>query len=520
MISSWIVALVGVVGLLLGGGAMWLVIRMLDRRELETASQAAARIREDAEKEAKSRVKEAELQAKDYLFQAKTEFEKESKVVRAELQGKQERLLHREENLDKKVDFLDQKELELGKREKKLQQQQQSLEELEAKRQQLLNEAGKKLEQVAGMSAAEAKKQLMDNMLDEARHEAAKKIKQIEDEAKEQAEREAKKILSLAIERYAGEYVAERTVSVVTLPSDEMKGRIIGREGRNIRALEAATGIDLIVDDTPEAVVLSGFNPVRREVARLALERLITDGRIHPARIEEVVKKVEKEVDERIREAGQQATFDVGVHGIHAELIKLVGRLRYRTSYSQNQYTHALEVAFLAGIMASELGINVKRAKRAGLLHDIGKAVDHEVEGPHAQIGAELAKKYGEAPQVIQAIAGHHDDEPGSLLANLIQAADALSGARPGARREMLETYVKRLEDLERVANSFTGIGKSYAIQAGREIRIMVESDQISDADTVVLAKDIARKIEKELSYPGQIKVTVIRETRVVEMAK
>jgi ribonuclease Y len=517
----WVAVILGVGGgIVVGGGAAWLTLRLLDQRKLESANAAAARIRAEAEKEASHRIRDAELQAKDYLYQAKTEFEKESKTVRAELQGIQERLLRREENLDKKVDMLDQKELELGRRDKNLVQKEKGLSDLEAKQQGLIKEAAKKLEEVAGLSATEAKNQLMENMLEEARHEAGKKIKQIEDEARETAERESKKILSLAIERYAGDYVAERTVSVVTLPSDEMKGRIIGREGRNIRALEAATGIDLIVDDTPEAVVLSGFNSVRREVARLALERLITDGRIHPARIEEVVKKVEKEVDERIREAGQQATFDVGVHGIHPELIKLVGRLRYRTSYAQNQYTHALEVAFLVGIMASELNLNVKRAKRAGLLHDIGKAVDHEVEGSHAQIGADLAKKFGEAPQVVQAIAGHHDDEPGSLLGNLIQAADALSGARPGARREMLETYVKRLEDLEKIANSFSGIGNSFAIQAGREIRIMVESDKISDADALILSKDIARKIEKELTYPGQIKVTVIRETRAVEMAK
>ncbi len=327
--------------------------------------------------------------------------------------------------------------------------------------------------------------------------------------------------MALAIQRYAGEYVAERTVSVVPLPSDEMKGRIIGREGRNIRALEAATGIDLIIDDTPEAVILSGFNPLRREVARLALEKLLADGRIHPGRIEEVVAKSEEEVEKSIKEAGEQAAFDLGVHGIHPEVLKLIGRLKYRTSYTQNVYLHSLEVAFLCGIMAAELGINVKQAKRAGLLHDLGKAVDHEVEGSHAVIGAELARKYGESPKIVHAIMAHHEDEkPNSVLAILVQAADALSGARPGARREMMETYVKRLEDLERIATSFGGVTNSFAIQAGREIRVMVASDQVTDETAVVMARDIAKKIEAEMTYPGQIKVNVIRETRAVEFAR
>ncbi len=335
------------------------------------------------------------------------------------------------------------------------------------------------------------------------------------------ADKKAKEILSLAIQRYAGDYVAEKTVSVVPLPSDEMKGRIIGREGRNIRAIEAATGIDLIIDDTPEAVIISGFNPVRREVARLALERLIADGRIHPARIEEVVNKAVQDVDTAIREAGEQATFDVGVHGIHPEIIKLIGRLKYRTSYGQNVLQHSLEVAFLCGIMASELGLNVKQAKRAGLLHDIGKAVDHEIEGSHAVIGADLARKYGESPKIVHALAAHHEDEkPESILAVLVQAADALSGARPGARREMLETYVKRLDDLERIGTSFSGVSNCFAIQAGREIRVMVSSEEVSDEQSYVIARDIARKIENEMTYPGQIKVNVIRETRAVEYAK
>jgi ribonuclease Y len=371
------------------------------------------------------------------------------------------------------------------------------------------------------MSSEEAKRVLMESMEEEAKHEAAKRIKRIEDETKETADKKAKEIISLAVQRYAGEYVAEQTVSVVSLPNEEMKGRIIGREGRNIRALEAATGVDLIIDDTPEAVILSGFNPVRREVARISLERLVSDGRIHPARIEEIVQKVEQEVETTIREAGEQATFDVGVHGIHPELIKLIGRLKYRTSYAQNVYQHSLEVAFLCGIMASELGINVKQAKRAGLLHDIGKAVDHEVEGPHGKIGADLAKKYGESPAIVHSIAAHHEEEkPESILDVLVEAADALSGARPGARREMLETYVKRLEDLEKIATSFQGVEKSYAIQAGREIRVLVQPERISDEASTILSRDIARKIEKELTYPGQIKVTVIREMRAVEIAK
>jgi ribonuclease Y len=377
------------------------------------------------------------------------------------------------------------------------------------------------LEQIAGMTSAEAKKVLMDAMEDEAKQDVAKLIKAMEEEAKESGDKKAKDILALAMQRYAGEYVAERSVSVVTLPSDEMKGRIIGREGRNIRALEAATGIDLIIDDTPEAVILSGFNPVRREVAKLALQKLIADGRIHPGRIEEVVSKAQEEIEQAMKEAGDQAAFDLGVHGIHPEILKLIGRLKYRTSYSQNVYQHSLEVAFLCGIMAAELGVNVKQAKRAGLLHDLGKAVDHEIEGSHAVIGADIARKYGESPKIVHAIMAHHEDEkPATVLAILVQAADALSGARPGARREMMETYVKRLDDLERIATSFDGVINSFAIQAGREIRVMVSSDLVTDDRALFLAKDIAKKIETEMTYPGQIKVNVIRETRATEYAR
>jgi ribonuclease Y len=357
-------------------------------------------------------------------------------------------------------------------------------------------------------------------MENEARYEGAKLIKRIENETKEQADKKAKKILATAIQRYAGDFVAERTVSVVQLPSDEMKGRIIGREGRNIRALEAATGIDLIIDDTPEAVILSGFNPVRREVARISLMRLISDGRIHPARIEDIVKKVGKEVDTTIKEAGEQAAFDLGVHGIHIELIKFIGQLKFRTSYAQNVLQHSVEVGFLSGIMASELGLNVKLARRMGLLHDIGKAVDHEVEGPHALIGSRLAKKFGESPKIVHAVAAHHEDvPPNSVYALLVQAADGLSGARPGARKELLENYIKRLEDLENIANSFKGVANTYAIQAGRELRVIVESNQISDEESILLSRDVVKKIEESLTFPGQIKVTVIRETRAVEYA-
>jgi ribonuclease Y len=465
--------------------------------------------------------KEAQLQAKDTLYQTKADFDKEMAGKRDELQKLEKRLLQREENIDKKVDILDSKEIEINKKEETLTEQEKAVKEQDKKYQALLAEEKTRLEKVAKITSEEAKKLLLERMENEARHDAAKRIKGIEDELKEQAAKKAKEIISLAVQRYAGEYVMEKTVSLVNLPNEEMKGRIIGREGRNIRALEAATGVDLIIDDTPEAVIISGFNPVRREIARTALERLISDGRIHPARIEEIVAKVEQEIEAGIKEAGEQATFDVGVHGLHADLIKLIGKLKYRTSFAQNVYQHSLEVAFLSGIMASELNLDVKQARRAGLLHDIGKAMDHEVEGAHAAIGADLAKKYGESQEVVDAIAAHHDEADfKNILAVLVQAADALSGARPGARREMFETYVKRLEDLEKVANSFSGVEKSYAIQAGREVRIIVQNEQISEEESVMLSQDIARKIEKELNYPGQIKVTVIRETRAVEYAK
>ena len=505
----------------LGGVIGFLVRKRFSEARIVSAKEVAKRLIEEAEKRAEILKKEALLQTKDKFYQEKAEFEKETMEKRQEIQNLEKRIIQRESHLDKKIELLDTKETDINRREKTLIQQEKTIQEQEKKVTALLEKQRTQLENIAKMSSEEAKRLLMESMENEAKHEAAKGIKKIEEEARELADKKSKEIISLAVHRYAGEYVAEKTVSVVNLPNEEMKGRIIGREGRNIRALEAATGIDLIIDDTPEAVILSGFNPVRREIARIALERLVSDGRIHPARIEEIVQKVEQEVETSIREAGEQATFDVGVHGMHQELIKLIGRLKYRSSFAQNVYQHSLEVAFLCGVMASELGVNVKQAKRAGLLHDIGKAVDHEVEGSHGKIGAELARKYGESPVIVHAIASHHEEEkPESILDILVEAADALSGARPGARREMLETYVKRLEDLEKIAQSFTGVEKSYAIQAGREIRIMVQPDRLSDDESVILCRDIARKIEKELTYPGQIKVTVIRETRSVDYAK
>lgn len=487
----------------------------------QSAGENAVKILDDARRESETIIREAAIQAKDVVYQAKADFEKESVDKRRDLQALEKRVQQKEENLDKKVNIFDQREIEFSKKEQGLAAKEQLVVQKAEKIDQLIDEQKKQLEKISGMTAAEAKAHLIESIENEAKLDAAKKIKVIEEEARETADKKSKEIISLAIQRYAGEYVAERTVSVVPLPSDEMKGRIIGREGRNIRALEAATGIDLIIDDTPEAVILSGFNPVRREVARIALEKLIADGRIHPGRIEDVVHKAEEEVELAIKEAGEQAAFDLGVHGIHPEILKLIGRLRYRTSYSQNVYQHSLEVAFLCGIMAAELGINVKQAKRAGLLHDLGKAVDHEVEGSHAVIGAELARKYGETPKIIHAIMAHHEDEkPNSVLAVLVQAADALSGARPGARREMMETYVKRLEDLEKISTSFIGVSNAFAIQAGREIRVMVSSEEVSDERAIILAKDIAKKIEADMTYPGQIKVNVIRETRAIEYAR
>jgi ribonucrease Y len=516
--------LVGIGGFLLGVfvtlGVFWLR-RKQHQAQLDLARTTASRIIEEAKREAGATKKEAEIQAKDSSLQSRVDFEKEVRETRKELQALERRLLTKEEGLDKRIEGLGNREGDLARREAAVKAKETLQEERKAEYGRLIDEAKRALESVAGMTREEAKRTLTEQMVDEAKHESAKRIRLVEEEAKEEADRKAKKIITLAIERLAGDFVTERTVTVMPLPSDELKGRIIGREGRNIRALEAATGIDLIIDDTPESVIISGHNPIRREIARLSLEKLISDGRIHPGRIEEVVRKAEQEVEDAVREAGQKAIFDVGVHGIHPELVKLLGRLKYRYSYAQNVLQHSIEAAFICGIMASELGLNEKQARRAALLHDIGKAVDHEVEGSHAIIGAEIARKYGESPKIVNAIAAHHEDvKAETILAPLVDAADALSGARPGARRDSLESYVRRLEGLERISNSFKGVEKSYAVQAGREIRILVQSEVISDEEAQVMVREIARKIEGEMTYPGQIKVTVIREVRAVDYAR
>ncbi|TKB06730.1 ribonuclease Y [Desulforhopalus sp. IMCC35007] len=476
---------------------------------------------ENAIVEADQLKKEALLQSKEAAYQVKQALEEELNTEREELKDEQRQLKRKRDSLKREWDSFDRKHTELLSTEQNFKRLEVEWQEKNKEIDSLVTTKKNELAKIAGIGLDEAKKLLMESMESEARMDAAKNLVRIENEMKMEADRRGKNILALAISRYAGDYVADRTVSMVPLPSDEMKGRIIGREGRNIRAIEAATGIDIIIDDTPEAVILSGFNPVRREVARQALLQLISDGRIHPGRIEEVVEKVTKELEVTMREAGEQATFDVGAHGVHLELIKLLGRLKYRTSYGQNVLQHSLEVSFLCGIMASELGVDVKIAKRAGLLHDIGKAVDHEVEGSHAIIGRDLAKKYGEPEEVVYAIGAHHEDQPPlSVIDVLVQSADALSGARPGARKEMLQSYVKRLEDLEAIANEYPGVEKSYAIQAGRDLRIIVDSNKVKDEDATLLSQDIARSIESKLTYPGQIRVTVIRETRVVEYAK
>jgi len=489
-------------------------------QKIRAAEAEADRCIEESEKKAATILKEADLEVRDRLFKLKSEFDAETSETRAELKKRESRLMLKEENIDNKNEQLERRDREFLRKERHLTKREGKLERKELEYDELIEEQKHQLEKISGLTVDQAKELLIRAMENEARYEGAKLIKRIENETKEQADKKAKKILATAIQRYAGDFVAERTVSVVQLPSDEMKGRIIGREGRNIRALEAATGIDLIIDDTPEAVILSGFNPVRREVARISLMRLISDGRIHPARIEDIVKKVGKEVDTTVKEAGEQAAFDLGVHGIHNELVKYIGQLKFRTSYAQNVLQHSVEVGFLSGIMASELGLDVKLARRMGLLHDIGKAVDHEVEGPHALIGSRLAKKFGESPQIVHAVAAHHEDvAPNSVYALLVQASDGLSGARPGARKELLENYIKRLEDLENIANSFKGVANTYAIQAGRELRVIVESKQISDEESILLSRDVVKKIEESLTFPGQIKVTVIRETRAVQYA-
>ena len=485
------------------------------------ADDLAKRIVAEARKEAQAQKKEMLLQGQDDLFNQKRELENEFKEREREVKARERKLEEMGGRLEEKLEKATTREHELLTSEKELARKERQLTESEMFLQTRIEEQELRLSEIAGLTADEAKTRLFGEIEAKTRHESARMIRQIEMEARETADRKAKEILCNVIQRYAGDYVNEQTVTAVTLPSEDMKGRIIGREGRNIRALEAATGVDLIIDDTPETVILSAYSPLRRQVAKMALERLIQDGRIHPARIEDIVQKCEQELDAQVREVGEQATFDAGVHGIHPEIVRLLGQLRYRTSFTQNVLQHSLEVSALCGMMAAELGMDVKKAKRAGLLHDIGKAVDHEVEGPHALIGADLAKKYNESQEIIHAIAAHHEDQrPSTALAVLVQAADSISGARPGARKELLENYVKRLEDLEGIATSFDGVSKAYAIQAGREIRVMVNSDMVDDDTTYILCKDIAEKIEKNLTYPGQIRVTVIRERRAVGLAK
>ena len=482
--------------------------------QIGSAEEEAKKILVEAEKSGETKKKEALLEAKEDIHKLRQELERETKDRRSELQRQERRLVQKEENIDRKTESLEKKEETLSHKEAKLDKSQAAIEDLH-------QQQAQELERISGLTSEEARTMLLANAEDEIKHDKALMIKEYKQQAKEESDKKAREIISLAIQRCAADHVAETTVSVVALPNDEMKGRIIGREGRNIRTLETLTGIDLIIDDTPEAVILSGFDPVRREIARIALEKLITDGRIHPARIEEMVDKAKKEVEQRIKEAGEAAAFETGVHGLHPEIIKLLGRLKYRTSYGQNVLNHSIEVSHLAGVMAAELGVDVMMAKRGGLLHDIGKAVDHEVEGPHVTIGADLARKYRESAEIINAIGAHHGDEEATTVqAVLVAAADAVSAARPGARRESLESYLKRLTRLEEIAESFEGVERSFAIQAGREIRIMVKPDKVDDVTSAGLAHDIVKKIEAELEYPGQIKVTVIRETRVVDYAK
>ena len=495
--------------------------KFLIERRLRTGVKKSKALIADAEKQAQEIIRDATSQIKGELYEMRRDFENHTRERRRELGALERRLLQKEGNLEKKVEVLEKREETISHKEREVAARGKAVKKRDEELDRILSDQRKRLQELSGLTAEEAKRMLFAQLESEVKRDAALHFRKIEDELKEDADKRARKILSQAIQRCAVDHVVESTVSVVHLPNDEMKGRIIGREGRNIRALENATGIDVIIDDTPEAVILSGYDPIRREIARMSLERLVGDGRIHPARIEEIVAKVRQEMDVSIKEAGEQAALETAVHGLHPEEIKLLGRLKYRTSFGQNQLQHSREVAFLAGIMAGELGVKVDQAQRAALLHDIGKGVDHEVEGSHATIGAGLAKRYGESPTIINAIEAHHGEvEQTSVVAVLVQSADAVSAARPGARRETLETYIKRLEKLENIADSFAGVEKAYAIQAGREIRIMVEPDRVTDAEAYQLAREITKKVESELEYPGQIKVTVIRETRAVEYAK
>lgn len=505
-----IAVIVGIAGV----GAGYITRKNVAESKIGSAEERAIEIIQEAEQTSEAKYKETMLEAKEEIHKLRSDMERENKERRNDLQRQERRMVQKEENLDKKIEAFERKEEKLSSKEARLNAAQ---EKVDALYQRQLVE----LERLSGLTAAEAKQELLKSLEDEVKHDSAVLVKDMEQKAKEEGDKKAREIISLAIQRCAADHVAETTVSVVGIPNDEMKGRIIGREGRNIRTLETLTGIDLIIDDTPEAVIISGFDPVRREIARIALEKLVNDGRIHPSRIEEMVEKAQKEVDQKIKEAGEQATFAVGVNGLSNELVKLLGRLKYRTSYGQNVLNHSVEVAKLAGIMAAELGVDPVLAKRAGLLHDIGKAIDHEMEGSHVELGVEVAKKFRENDLVVNAIQAHHGDvEPKSVEAVLVAAGDAVSAARPGARRETLESYLKRLSRLEEISESFEGVEKCFAIQAGREVRIMVKPEVIDDASAVLLARDISKKIEAEMDYPGQIKVVIIRETRAVDYAK
>lgn len=521
MNAIWIALISGLAAAIAGFVIGGLTGRRLASGSVANAKQLAESIISDAQKTAENSRREADIHAKDQLLKMKLDFEEKTRETREAQKERELLLISKESNLARKVDLLSKNETALEDRERAIERKQQALEEKLAEANRLIAEQNVRLERVAAMTKDEAKEMLLRNIESEARLDAARRVKEIRDEAEATAERDAHKIIALAIQRYAADQSVETTVSVVDLPSDEMKGRIIGKEGRNIRAFEKATGVDVVIDDTPEAVTLSSFDPVRREIARLSLQKLVQDGRIHPGRIEEIVAKTAEEMDRKILEHGEQACMELNVHGIHPELIKLIGKLRYRTSYGQNCLKHSIEVAYVAGIVAAELKLDQQLARRAGLLHDVGKAASHETDGSHAEIGADLARRYGESDVIISAIAGHHHDvETNSIYTPVVEAADAISGARPGARRETLEAYIKRLEKLEQIAGGFDGVEKAYAIQAGREIRIMVSHDRVGDAEASKLAFDISRKLEKELEYPGQIKVVVIRETRAVEYAR
>ncbi len=513
--------IVAILALIVGVAAGFFGRKIFAEGQITSAKKYAAQIIEGAQKEAGSIKKEAELESKDTILKAQADFDAKTRETKAEIANVEKKVRQREENLDKKMEIIDKKEKDLSTKEKSLNDLEKKLSTRDQELDTVIADQRKKLENISGLSAESAKQELIRSMMDAAKQESLLMLKRLEEETKETAEKKARDIVSIAVQRIAADHTSEISVSVVPLPSDDMKGRIIGREGRNIKTLETATGVDFIIDDTPEAVTISAFDPVRREIAKLALQKLIQDGRIHPGRIEEVVEKTKLEMDQRLKEIGEQAAMDVGIPNIHPEIIKLLGKLHYRTSYGQNVLKHSVEMAYITSILASELGIDPTLSRRAALLHDIGKAIDHEIQGSHVALGVEAARKYGESEAVLHAIEAHHNDvEPKTIEAVLVQAADGISAARPGARRETLENYVKRLENLEKIASAFEGVQKTYAIQAGREIRIMVESDKIDDNKSFMLSKDIAKKIEEELEYPGQIKVTVIREVRAVEYAK